>query len=247
MKKGILNFFVKLKLGFYLQKNKKNKKILIYTDSRGFNLGNKLWKSSIRNTYSEKLMKKYSCDIHICPHTHTTLIDFLSYYNDNKFKKYDKIICHVGIVDFSPRGYSNLLDLINIKRNKISVLFNEEDSKNLFKTYNYNNKYEDEFTASLIDVNKINIINKKLLKVDNLIWINSNPIINSWRGNYWKDRPENMNVALEIGDKLELNNIIDLSKWDNQKIKDMTFDNIHFNSKGMNYLFKQIEKKIHDS
>lgn len=247
MIRSILNFYLKLKLTFYSNINSEKKKILIYTDSRGFNLGNKLWKSSIRNTYSDKLMKKYSCDIHICPHKHTTFIDFLTYYEKNKFKKYDHVICHVGIVDFSPRANSNLLDLINVKRNKISDLFNEELSKQLFKSNKYNIKYEDEYTASFIDIDKIDIIYKKILQAKNLIWINSNPVINSWRGNYWKDRPKNMNVVLEIGNKLKLNNIVNLSKWDNQKIKDMTFDNIHFNSKGMNYLFKQIEKKIHEN
>jgi hypothetical protein len=236
----------KILIIFYKIKNVKKKKILIYTDSRGFNLLNKEWKSSLFNTYAWELVKKYNCTLQICKHKHTTFYDFFDYVEKNKLYKDNLIICHIGVVDFSPRKQTQIKEILKLKNQKILDVFCK-DSDALLKPYIYKVKYLDEFTSSLVDLEKVKFISKKLSKYSNLIWINSNPIIENWLGNYWRKRPSNMNEILKIQKKIEVKNTIDISSWNDKMIKKYTIDNIHFNNQGMKYILNQITKKIEDS
>lgn len=238
-----LLFIQKILHFFYKIKNINKKKLLVYSDSRGFNLLNKEWKSSLFNTYAWELVKKYNCTLQICKHKHTTFYDFFEYVERNKLTKDHLIICHIGVVDFSPRKQTQTKEILKSKNQKILNIFCK-DSDVLLKPSLYNEKYFEEFTSSLVDLEKVKFISKKLSEFSNLIWINSNPIIADWQGNYWRKRPLNMNEILKIQKNIGVKNIIDISSWNDKMIKKYTMDNIHFNNEGMIYILNQIIKKI---
>ena len=101
-----------------------------------------------------------------------------------------------------------------------------------------------DFDGTLVDSEKAKFISRKLADFSNLIWINSNPIILDWNGNYWRKRPSNMNEILRIQKNIQVKNIIDISVWNDKMIKKYTMDNIHFNHEGMTYILNQIIEKI---
>ena len=69
---------------YYRCKNRKKKKIFIYTDSRGYEVSN-LWnKKNPFSSYVGDLVKEYNVEYHICEYSSTTIIDFLYFKSSNK-------------------------------------------------------------------------------------------------------------------------------------------------------------------
>jgi hypothetical protein len=235
-----LNFFFKLK-------NFRKPKILIYTDSRGFNVIGRYGKSPWES-YIKKLCFNYRVDYYICPENHTTIIDFLRLSKDLEFSNYDAIILHCGVVDFSPRPLSNIKVIKDSKVNdEFKLLFeaNSEYYKAPFETV-----YKNEKTITIYSIEYFVIEVIPILKeIKNLIWINSNSFVKGWEGNYTKGRPSNIDSTVSQFDMLlckSLENVIDIRSWSNNEIMKYTIDNIHFTKEGFNVIYKLIRVKLND-
>jgi hypothetical protein len=232
---------------------KKKPKILLYTDSRGKNLPYKgLASHAEYNTYEHyntKLAKIYNVDAYLMPERVTTCVDFIKLTKQIEISKYDAIVLHTGVVDASPRPRKSMINEIYPDKSMIlNEIFSEE------KIYSHINSelevdYEGDKTINLYS---LDMAKQRLLPIlnqfDNLIWISSNPVITNWRGTYWKDRPANIKLIEDYAHLFlnELNNSISLMEWNDKHVMDYTFDNIHLNKKGSDYLFKKIVEKIEE-
>lgn len=241
--KLLIYTYEKIILIFRRYKNREKKKIIIYTDSRGFNLENKLYKSSLRNTYIWEISKNYQIELKICPEKHTTFLDFLKFIAPKKLTEGEIILLHIGVVDFSPRKKSQRESILEQKRDFIISYF-KKNYEIIFNNKDLDHFYEGEITSSILNKESISLINKELRKIKNLVWINSNPILSHWDGNYWKKRPSNMNEVLKLQDLINIPNTIDISSLEEINIKKYTIDNIHFNTEGMVWLYDKIEHAI---
>ena len=231
---------------FYKIKNFNKLKILIYTDSRGYNVLGKNGRNPF-DSYCGKLIKNYNAEYFICEEKHTTILDFLEKIKNINTNKYDAIILHCGIVDFSPRPISNLNWVLNTKKN--NVYFNKAMTS--YKDY-YNNpinvKYNNEKTLNLYSKRFLeNIILKELKSLNKLIWISSNKFVENWEGNYKKGRPKNINELVSGFEEIlheNLHNVVDLRVWSDEDIKKYTIDNIHFTKEGFLMVYKLIDSKL---
>ena len=234
-----------LKYFFYKMKNSKKEKIFFFSDSRGWDINDRLHRKDPFHFYLNSIIKKYNVDYFLCPEKHTTIIDFLRYYESSK-KDYDYVILHAGVVDFSPRPVSNATEIYKKKRNDFDKFFSEEEMKNHFSKC-FNILYEGEKTINIypIDLACERII-PELLKINNLIWINCNHFVKGWEGNYFKKRPENINIvetySSEFSSLMPLK--VDLSKWTDDEVKKYTVDNIHFSRTGADLIVQLIENQI---
>lgn len=243
MKFKIFGYFYFLIGLFFRIINFRKPKILIYTDSRGFDVKGSMGKNPL-NSYVEKFLRNYNVDFFICEEKHTTILDFLEKKKSNDYKY---TILHCGVVDFSPRPISNLNFVLNSKR-----------SNNLFRIalekYGdyYNNSssvmYMGERTQNLYSKSFLNeVVIPRLQKIHNLIWINSNHFVRDWDGNYTKGRPKNIEeyvCSFDVVLMSNLKNIVDLKCWNDDEIKKYTIDNIHFNEEGFHEVFRMINEKI---
>ena len=230
----------------YQLKNHKKPKILIYTDSRGFEITKAINRKAPFQSYVNTLIKNYNCEFYICPEKHTTFYDFFNVLNDKNLDNYSKIICHIGVVDFSPRGSKTVPEILNLKENKILSQFGNNFLKNLRAEANYEITYYGDQTKSLLGKNQLKELAAKLNLIPNLIWISCNPVLLDWNGNYFRKRPRNINIVNEYSkDLLELLDknidVINLTNLSKSEIKELTCDNIHFSPKGMEYISKKIE------
>lgn len=227
-------------------KNINKKKILIFTDSRGFEVTDKLNRFNFLNSYFIYLINNYRVTLKICPEKHTTLIDFIYYLTKNK-NMFDMVLFNVGVVDFSPRPLSQVGGIFSKKRKKIKYFFNYEEFLNV--NLNQRNYLDDYFGEPTINLYEIDYFKNKIVPLfkpfDNLYWINSNKVLDYWQGNYPKPRPKNINVILQYGLLLQsvLDNIIDISNWDDKQIQHFTCDNIHFSFHGFLEIAKMLKEK----
>ncbi|XOV72637.1 MAG: hypothetical protein ACFHW5_05485 [Verrucomicrobiota bacterium] len=216
------------------QKNNENKKLLhIYTDSRGYFInGVKNYKNPYK-TYINNIAN-WSVSYQYCLHRSTTLLDFLI---DTENIKCDTIVLHCGIVDWSPRTLSHCQKIIyrlnksvhriqipTLHPNKLSQKYNNQETFNLYSI--------DFFKEKILPV---------LTKRKNIIYIGVNPVLTNWRGNYFRERPKNINVILDY-DKLLTEAIpsIRIRNWTKNQIKNFTVDNIHLSEAGMLFLNDQL-------
>ncbi len=182
----------------YKIRNYKKKKILIYTDSRGFEITKLCNRRNPFSSYIGYFIKKFNVDYYLCTEKHTTTLDFLNVYHRKKSKNYDYVILHTGVVDFSPRPKSMLNSIYEKKK----MLIKKFISPKLFdehKKENYKEQYMGELTNSIYSkkIAKENIL-PELREINNLIWISCNPVLKDWLGNYKKKRPDNMNIVLDF-------------------------------------------------
>jgi hypothetical protein len=226
--------------------NFRKQRVLIYTDSRGFNVLSKSGKNPF-NSYIKYFIKDYRVDYFICPEKHTTIPDFLLKYNDLKHRNYDFVIMHCGVVDFSPRPISNLEWVLSSKSENKYFQISVQEYGNYYKKPS-NILYNNEKTINIYSTNFLkNIIIPDLLKIKNLLWINSNRFVKGWEGNYTKGRPSNINQLVSDFDRIMEKNLeytINLRSWDDDSIMKFTMDNIHFNKNGFYEVFSLIKSKI---
>jgi hypothetical protein len=253
--RSIVENIVKLHSQFivniYKLKNYNSKRILIYTDSRGYEISSIFTRKSYRKSFIQELIKKYNCDVFICPEKHTTFYDFFETHENFKKNKYDFVVCLIGVVDFSPRPLSQIEPILKLKKYKISNNFTfSDDLKKL--TTQHDAFYNGETTSSLVGLKLVPKIVNKLNSINNLIWISCNPIDLNWRGNYFRDRPENINYVNEVSKSLishEKNNnfhVIDHTNWNLEEVRKYTCDNIHYSKDGMRLIKKSIIKHINN-
>ena len=98
------------------------KTILYISDSRGFLVGSPVsYKNHFKNCLISGLQKNYAVLPIINRQKYTTLLDGLDFINNTRFK-FDLIVLHLGVVDFSPRPSSSA-KLVRAK--KISSIANK--------------------------------------------------------------------------------------------------------------------------
>lgn len=239
---------------YYRIKNNKKKRVFIFTDSRGYEVTNPWNKKNPFSSYIGNLIKKYNVEYHICEESSTTIIDFLYQYQNQmkKGKQYDIVIAQIGLVDFSPRPKNMLKKIIKKKKNKINYLgldinyFYSHLNEDFFKEIYYNEKLSNLYSIDYFESNIIPL----LLAINNFIYIGCNPILHNWRGNYWKDRPKDINIILDYSKLLENylppQNVISLLNWNEEEIMKRTVDNIHLNKYGYIYLDDILKRKIYE-
>lgn len=235
----LIEIFSYVNVHYYKIKNVKKKKVLIFTDSRGFEITKLMNRKNPRSSYIRYYMENYNTTVRLCQYKHTTIIDFIFEYR-GKYENYDLIVLHCGVVDFSPRPMSNGNYVHSSKRKKCMKMFGEEPQFDI-----YNSIYEGEKTRCLYNKDYlIRNIASELKSIPNLLWISSNPIIGNWTGNYKRPRPSNMNIIQEFDRYLlsELPFTISLLDWTDEEIKKYTVDNIHFNVLGFGVLLDNIKK-----
>jgi len=246
-----MNYSIKVslinkKIHFFQKCNQNKKKILLYTDSRGFEISNKFYKIDPFCFYPSYFIKNYNVDLYLCPEKHTTLMDFIKIYEQSE-KNYDFIIAHVGIVDFSPRHQSVALkEIYPLKRDWYNKIFGEKNMLTHLES-NFDDMYEGENTINMFSLEMAEqYLLPYLITIPNLIWIGCNKVIPEWRGNYFRDRPKNIHIIEKYSELFckKLENPIDLSNWDHNDIKKFTYDNIHLTKSGGFVLLKKIKAKM---
>jgi hypothetical protein len=219
------------------------KKILLYTDSRGKDI----LKRNDYDYYSQKLAKKYAVKPFLCPEKWTTTLDFLQLIKTIKLDKFDLIILHTGVVDFSPRFKSDLCSTIYPQK---KAIFDEIFGEAIISQHLTNDlgvQYENEMTCNMYS---LKMAKKHLLpqlkKIDNLIWISGNIAFPNWRGNYFRDRPQNINQNDDYFYLFEkyLPNVVSTMNWTTEEVKEYTYDIIHPNKKGSDVIFQKLEEVI---
>ena len=235
----------KFVLSYYKIKNSRKPRLFIYTDSRGYEISSILTRKSYRKSFIHGLIKDYNCDVFICPEKHTTFIDFFEVLNDSSVKDYDSIICLVGVVDFSPRRMSEISAIQEVKFAKIEQLLEVNYKANWLE--NHREEYLGEKTSSLLGFEGLRDIAKMLLSYRNVIWVSCNPVDLSWRGNYFRDRPKNINIVNELSKEMikilagnDCVSIVDNTTWNLEEVRKYTCDNIHYSKEGM----RLIENKL---
>jgi len=228
------------------------RKILIYTDSRGFLVDCFACYKTPRKSYIEMLHKNFRIDYQICTQKHTTIIDFLDYVSNKNLEKYAYIVLHLGIVDFSPRPM-NQLKLVFHKKNKLAQRLFPGDKMNYQQ---YNDLYESEKTFSLYEeqflekiiLPELNQISKKVP----IVWLGVNSVDLNWNGNYVKKRPKNINNILKYQGKIikyldtHATNItyIDIDNILEFNLKKHTLDNMHLSIDGFKLFYSQLIKEL---
>ena len=228
----------------YLTRLRSRKRILIYTDSRGINLPKHYYYAH----YSTRLLKKYNVEAYLCPEKWTTILDFLKLWKKINSVKYEYVILHLGVVDASPRHQKIMINEIYPNKKE---MFNEVFGVSQITRYHksdFNCDYEGDKTINMYSLEMAReYLIPRLLEISGLIWIGTNKIDPSWRGNYWKDRPRNIKLVEEYS-RLFIDsipnaiNLLDL--WSLDDVRKYTFDNIHPNLNGSDIIFDTVESII---
>lgn len=242
----ILYLLIRLRLTYYRFKNRKKIKILLYTDSRGLEITTKKPKYDPFGFFTGELVKKYYVDFFLCSEKHTTITDFVCVY-ENSTLNYDLVITYVGIVDFSPRFQKTAKNCIYPLKNQwYDKIFGEQAMKDHLNS-NFDIDYENEKTINMFS---LEMAEKKLIPylngISNLVFIGCNHFVRGWEGNYFRERPRNIHIV-EKYSKLfctKLQNVIDISDWDDETIKRNTYDNIHLTKDGSEEIQKRILHSI---
>ncbi|MCX7166509.1 MAG: SGNH/GDSL hydrolase family protein [Rhodocyclales bacterium] len=224
----------------FLARSFSRKRILLFTDSRGINIPGHF---NYRH-YSTRLLQRYDVEAYLCPEKWTTLLDFLQLWKTKKTETFDYVILHVGIVDASPRHQG--VAISNIYSDKKSI-FDEIFGEQVINDHLHADlmcDYEGERTVNMYSIEMAErYLIPQLQEIDNLIWIGTNKIDDTWRGNYWNDRPANISLVegysrLFAGKLSKVVDLLDL--WSLEDVRKYTFDNIHPNKNGSDIIYDHI-------
>jgi len=225
--------------------NWRRPRLLVYTDSRGYEITRTRNKKNPFSSYAGHLIREYSVTYRIAPKRHTTILDFLDSFGD-RTDRFDAIILHCGIVDFSPRPRSNLETVYRSKWRTLSRFIpGDVLERNLAQTDLGN--YEGEPTAPIYPIDAARHYVVPLLeRIPNLVWIGPNRVLPSWRGNYRRDRPASMYIVEDFTALFAeaLPNVIDLRSWTDAEIQRFTVDNIHLSQEGFRYLLSELNARL---
>jgi hypothetical protein len=244
-----INLLIKLYFELIKLFNYKKKRIYVFSDSRGFYLNKWFCKKNPLLSYIDMLSNTYRVDYSLCNYRHTTLLDFLCDYEEHiRHNKYEAIILHLGVVDFSPRKASQAKAILKHKKIRLEKVFGSSTIGNL-SIEPYQEYYEGEPTASIYTINFLrDFIIDKINRIETkIIWIGVNKVLTYWDGNYSNKRPDNMNQILnyqQIIDQHFTGDNISLSNLTDDEIKLYTVDNIHLSIEGFRYLYNLVVKKV---
>ena len=228
-------------------------KVLYFSDSRGFLVGSYLgYKNHFRNHIVSALNNKFAVKIEINKNSHTTLADLFSEFSIEELNSFDLLIFHLGVVEFSPR---RKLDALRIRNAKLEKLGKLESVKNFSEKFGFTQaldtrieaEYENNDTDSIINED---LYNKYMQKIESInipiIAITTQPILDDWKGNYWRARPSNMNSFLELEREFwcKITPYVVKLPDDECLIKKFTMDNIHPTSLGFQYLAHEINYEV---
>lgn len=222
----------------------KKHSVLLYSDSRGTEVTSYYKKRNVIFSYVDFLDCKYKIDHRFCPHKYTSILDFLELIYSSE-RQYDHIILHCGIVDFAPRPMSSYFEMLETKKEFLiekgwfSYFLNRSD---------YLCDYYGEKTIQFFSDSFLNeIIIPELLKIDNIIYVGVNPVIKGWRGEYWRDRPDCINIQIKSNEYMlsSIVNHVDISQWNDEDIMAYTVDNVHYNKAGLEFIGKEINKFLY--
>ncbi len=191
---------------------------------------------------------KYNVEAYLCPEKWTTILDFLKLWESLEKHRFDIVILHAGIVDASPRHQSVAINNIYYdKREIFNDVFGEANIVKYLRS-DLGCSYENEKTINMYSLEMAEkFLLPRLMSIPNLIWIGTNKIDISWMGNYWKERPENIRLVEEYSElfNVTLPNSIDmLNSWSLDEIRLFTFDNVHPNRIGSDYIYQKLLEKI---
>lgn len=246
----IVNIYFRISYTIHYSSSKET--ILVYTDSRGFLVNCYFCNKTPYKSYIDALAQQYNIEYQLCPHKHTTTLDFLNFVKKRDIKKYSKILLHIGIVDYSPRPLSQM-NLVYKKKKKIATeLFYKLE---MLPNY-YDSTYNGEKTFSLYTLEFLEVILNELVQISKstpILWLGVSKVDVNWNGNYSKQRPININVILEyqnnIKKYLEKNNInsidyIDIDEVNNFELYKHTIDNMHLTANGFTFFTKIIKERL---
>jgi hypothetical protein len=233
----------------YRAKNRHQPRVLIYTDSRGKNLNGRLGKTN-RGSYVARLREKYNLTYAVCPEVYTTIpdfLDFLDFLGAHRASRYDAIVMHCGIVDFSPRPLSSLAKLKATKTG--SARFRDLFASNeTYYQHPFDCEYYGEPTINIYSPEfLVDSIVPRLASLPQLICLNSGHFIPGWDGNYTKGRPLNIDETVTRFDAImgeHLLRIVDIKKWTFEEIQRYTIDNVHFTALGFDRVFDLVDGAI---
>jgi hypothetical protein len=200
-------------------------------------------------TYVGHLRKRYSVDYAIRPENYTTIVDFLDAVSGIRPERYDAIILHCGVVDFSPRPVSGIRRVMESKagRRSFDDLF---ASHRDYYAAPWPTTYDGEQTINLYSADYLSsVIIPRLARLENLIWISSNHFVRGWEGNYTRGRPSNIDEAVssfEAALTCELSRVVDLRQWTDEQVRRFTVDNIHYTRAGFDEISRMIEFHVED-
>lgn len=248
----------------------RKRKVLIFTDSRGQHKP----AGQTHDIFAERLAKdpRFEVDAYLCPMKWTTTLDFLEQFTADELSQYDHVILYTGIVEWSPRKLSNAREdlynpkntenlgnlslntrdysqkIINNKKEIFDSIFGEGVMAQHFDTP-FDTEYEGEKTINMYPLERVddNIL-PRLTSIPNLIFINANRFVPGWRGDYKKERPENMSVVHQysraFANGFPPDRIIDLLQWSEDDVRIYTCDNLHLSEAGSDWIYENLMKKI---
>lgn len=225
----------------------------VYTDSRGFEISKLYRRKTPFSSYVSYLIKAFKTDVFICPEKHTTIFDFLyQLKSSGGDSKYKHVLAHIGVVDFSPRPIKEVLPILQLKKHKIIAVFGEAFFEELCQVQEYEQEYMGQKTASILPEDKLERIATEFNKINNLIWITTNPIDVNWRGNYMRDRPLNINIVNQKSKQLmtllaKHVKVVDITDMTIKDVHVYTCDNIHLSITGMELIKNEIKKWINQN
>ena len=241
-------------LSFYLSSMCKQKKILYISDSRGFLVGSPWsYKNHFGNYLISGLQHHYAVLPIINRHKYTTILDGLDFIRKTRYK-FDLIVLHLGVVDFSPRARSSA-ELVRAKKmsslvkQPVCELNKKYELKPTFLNLNMRESamYDGEITDAIANYTYIAMIKKMINDIPYpMIAITTNVVDLSWRGNYWRDRPVNMNSYLSVEREFWRDTGISCISLDecSESVRETTMDNIHPSKLGFQKLEQLVRKEI---
>ncbi len=226
-------------------RNRRKPRVLIYADSRGTNVTGPLGKSVFR-TYVSGLMRSYCVFPVILPHRHTTLLDFLNFW-DADAGRYDAVVLHCGIVDFSPRPASGIPAIVAAKSSDPGYPELFRANAGYYQT-EAGPRYEGEPTTTLYSPGYLEeSLLPRLRAIPNLVWVTTNDFVPGWDGNYRRGRP--LDIGSRIADfeapvRQALRHIVDLHAWSHADVQRFTIDNVHFTSLGFETVTALVRSRL---
>jgi len=249
IRENYIKFFAPKRISTYQQsafytKIWAGKRILLYTDSRGINIP----KHFDYLHFSTRFLRRYNVDAYLCPEKWTTIPDFLKLWKSAKSVCYDHVILYAGAVDAAPRHQKILInEIYPCKKDIFNELFGARNIWDYIRT-DFNCDYEGDKTINMysLEMAQKQLI-PRLLEIPQLIWIGANKIDPTWRGNYWKDRPKNIRLIEEYSNLFadSLPHVVDLlDLWSLDDVRTHTFDNIHPNKLGSDFIYDALERLL---
>lgn len=213
-------------------------KVLVYTDSRGQDFKKDV---SYKN-YIEKLAEEFEVKAVICPRKWTTTIDFLEYYDSINKNDYDLVVLQTGIVDFLPRKSSEAYKILRMKK-FAKIIFPEIEMERYLKSSLRRRCVEETKNIYSLEMAR-NYLIHRLRCIPNLVWINSNRFMGEYGGKYFGKKTENINLVEDYNNLFssQILNVVDLRVWSLEEVKNFTYDGIHTNKGGSDYIYDETKR-----